>query len=322
VEVDEHREAGLALRRIEADRDVAVRAWKETIFDVSDGLARAHRKGDAHRLLARGVHRELVGRPDTHGVALLQIGFGQRVQGHRRLLVKIRLRYRGVTILDGHADPEARPGAGPHRSREPRRPPLGADDWQIERRNRALGRKLRHETVASRRRVDSPQNLFDELAQQTATPILTPGSHAPPRRTNPQRRPEIGQFLAWLIALTGASLLGCGVGALGWSFAHGGTEIWDPAIGLTLTGQGILIFGLLLVATRLWRNSRYASSQLQQVHTELGQLQRTADALTAMRGGGAPAFYAELVRGASPQMLLTNLKGQLDQLATRLNGEL
>jgi hypothetical protein len=40
-----------------------------------------------------------------------------------------------------------------------------------------------------------------------------------------------------------------------------------------------------------------------------------------MRTGGAPAFYAELVRGASPQMLLTNLKGQLDQLATRLNSQ-
>ena len=86
-------------------------------------------------------------------------------------------------------------------------------------------------------------------------------------------------------------------------------------------GQGLLIFGLVLIAARLWRNSRYASSKLIDVHSQLGQLQHTADALTTMRSG-APAFYAELVRGASPQMLLANLKGQLDQLATRISGEL
>ena len=93
---------------------------------------------------------------------------------------------------------------------------------------------------------------------------------------------------------------------------------WNLAIGLTLGGQGTLIFGLVLVVSRLWRNSRYATGKLQDVHARLGQLQHTADALTAMRSGGAPAFYADLVRGASPQVLLANLKGQLDQLASRI----
>ena len=49
-------------------------------------------------------------------------------------------------------------------------------------------------------------------------------------------------------------------------------------------------------------------------------MQRVNKALTAMRSGSAPAFYADLVRGASPQVLLANLKGQIDQLATRVGG--
>jgi hypothetical protein len=57
---------------------------------------------------------------------------------------------------------------------------------------------------------------------------------------------------------------------------------------------------------------------LQDVQSRLIQLQTTADSLVTMRSGGAPAFYADLVRGASPQVLLANLKGQLDQLATRI----
>jgi hypothetical protein len=200
------------------------------------------------------------------------------------------------------------------------RPPLAADDWQLRRRSRELGRKLRHDAAGTQRRVDSPQNVFAELADQTASPIVDPGSYAKPAHSTKSPRPEFGQYVAWFVTFFGVTSLAAGLGIIGWAIAHGGSEFWDHALALTLAGQGLLIFGLVLVVTRLWRNSRYASGKLQEVHTELGQLQRTADALSAMRGG-APAFYAELVRGASPQMLLTNLKGQLDQLATRLNGQ-
>jgi hypothetical protein len=79
-----------------------------------------------------------------------------------------------------------------------------------------------------------------------------------------------------------------------------------------------LILGLVMVVSRLWRNSRFATNKLQELHARLAQLQSTADTISAQRSGGAPAFYADLARGASPQILLSNLKGQLDQLATRV----
>lgn len=198
-------------------------------------------------------------------------------------------------------------------------PPLLADDWQLRRRTRNLSRKLRHEPATLRRRVDSPQNMFADLAEQTAAPIVEPGSALRSTQSAPLPRPESGQYAAWFVTFVGCTALAGGLGLVGWTIAHGGSEYWNHALGLTLAGQGLLIFGLVLVVTRLWRNSRYATGKLQEVHLELGQLQRTADAISAMRSGGSPAFYGELVRGASPQMLLTNLKGQLDQLAARLN---
>jgi len=201
------------------------------------------------------------------------------------------------------------------------RPPLAANDWQFRQRSRELGRKLRHEVGSTQRRVDPPENLFDELRDRTAAPIVAPAGSVATRRKPVERRPEGGQFVAWLFACCGAVLLGGGIGTIGWSLYGNRSEIWNLALGLTLAGQGLLIFGLVLVVTRLWRNSRYATGRLHEVHTDLAQLQRTADALAAMRAGGAPAFYAELVRGASPQMLLANLKGQLDQLATRLGSD-
>jgi hypothetical protein len=207
-------------------------------------------------------------------------------------------------------------------------PPLPADDWQLRQRTRELGRKLRHE-VGRRRtlpsslpgvelRFDRPRDLFDDLEQLTASPIIMPSGGVAARRSERPRRAEGGQFVAWLFALCGAAVLGGGIGTIAWSLAENRPDLWNLAVGLTLSGQGLLIFGLVMIVTRLWRNSRYAATKLEEVHVDVGQLQRAADALTAIRSGGAPAFYAELVRGASPQMLLANLKGQLDQLATRL----
>jgi hypothetical protein len=210
--------------------------------------------------------------------------------------------------------------------------PFEVDDWDLRRRNRELGRKLRHDLGQPRPRSTAspttaasslalPDNLFDDLRFGTAPALFAPTEADLSPRPSPSRRTEGGQFLAWLTAFCGAGVLGAGLGTVSWSLSAGRSDAWNLALGLTLMGQGLLIFGLVLIASRLWRNSRYASHKLIDVHLQLGQLQHTADALTAMRSG-APAFYAELVRGASPQMLLANLKGQLDQLATRVSSEL
>jgi hypothetical protein len=193
------------------------------------------------------------------------------------------------------------------------------DDWHTREQARKLGRELRRATVApsppfeklptNPRRLEPPADLFDASSSEFVTPtsIRTP------------RRSQGGQVIAWLIVMAGALALCGGVGAIAWCQSTGRGEFWNASLGLTLAGQGVLILGLVLVTIRLWRNSRFATGKLQDVHTRLGQLQRTAEGLGANRGG-SPAFYADLARGAPPQILLTNLKGQIDQLATRLGG--
>lgn len=207
-------------------------------------------------------------------------------------------------------------------------PPFPRSDWLSRQRVRNLGRELRRpaQFAASTaignphtaRRFDPPPNLFDELEHVTSLtpPPISPESTSAARLRS--HRSEGSQILAWLIVVVGAIAFAAGAGLIAWSLAEKQMMYWNLAIGLTLGGQGTLIFGLVLVVSRLWRSSRYAAGKLQDVHSRLNQLQHTADALTAMRSGGAPAFYADLVRGASPQMLLANLKGQVDQLATRV----
>ncbi len=206
--------------------------------------------------------------------------------------------------------------------------PPRLDEWSARQRVRDLGRELRRPTLAvattatrlphGRRRFDPPQNFFDQLEHATAPPAITPLTQNNPVPNIGSRHGRAGQYVAWLVVLSGSLALAAGIGLIAWSLAAERMIHWNLALGLALGGQGTLILGLALVVSRLWRNSRYAMAKLHDVHASLGQLQQTADAITAMRCGGAPAFYADLVRGASPQVLLANLKGQLDQLATRL----
>ncbi|HEY2841445.1 MAG TPA: hypothetical protein VGJ26_19965, partial [Pirellulales bacterium] len=170
---------------------------------------------------------------------------------------------------------------------------------------------------ASGRRFDPPQDLFAQIETVTAPTIAT---LAPQSFTADlaQNQNAGSQLVAWLTVTIGVLALTGGVGLIAWSLSTAQMLYWNYAIGLAMAGQGTLIFGLVLVISRLWRSSRYSAAKLQDVHTRLGQLQQSSETLAATRTGGAPAFYADLVRGASPQVMLANLKGQVDQLATRV----
>jgi hypothetical protein len=209
--------------------------------------------------------------------------------------------------------------------------PFRKQDWSARQRVRSLARELKRPGIvprpsvsiieSGRHRFEPPQDLFAPVEMSTTAPA-TPAHPIPPANVPlPSRRAEGSQVIAWLIVTFGILTLGCGVAQIAWSFSASAVVNWNLALGLALGGQGLLIFGLILVVSRLWRHSRYAAGKLQDVHARLGELQHTAQVLTTMKaGGGAPAFYAELARGSNPHMLLTNLKGQLDQLATRLSG--
>jgi hypothetical protein len=204
-------------------------------------------------------------------------------------------------------------------------PPIHTDEWSIRQRARELDRVLRRPmhfgatsgAAAARlgqQRIDPPHDLLDQIARTPPPTITTSAASTPQIRPS---RTTAGQIFAWLIVASGAITLFAGIGLIGWSLHENEMQHWNLGLSLALGGQGALIFGLVMVVSRLWRNSRYATNRLQEMHARLGQLQNSADTISAMRGG-APAFYADLARGASPQMLLSNLKGQLDQLATRL----
>jgi hypothetical protein len=205
--------------------------------------------------------------------------------------------------------------------------PFRTDDWAARQRVRTAVRELRrpnpntanspNRVAADRQRFDPPQDLFAQIEHATTPTIATNAPQSFAIDLAPKYSSG-SQVIAWLVVIIGALALTSGVGLIAWSLSTAQMLYWNYAIGLAMAGQGTLILGLVLVISRLWRSSRYSAEKLQDVHVRLGQLQQSSETFAATRTGGAPAFYADLVRGASPHVMLANLKGQVDQLATRV----
>jgi len=124
--------------------------------------------------------------------------------------------------------------------------------------------------------------------------------------------------LVWTALSLGTMAFVCGGILLGWSLYTDRNELWDIGMPIALCGQVALLIGLVLQLDRLWHDSRQAADKLDDVDEQIHQLKATTTMLGTTRGPSASAFYSHLADGAGPELLLSDLKGQLDLLAVKL----
>lgn len=168
------------------------------------------------------------------------------------------------------------------------------------------------------------RTLRYDLAQHGVSPALRATPSRSPRRPIPKSPPaasrsiRFGQAFAWIVSATGATTLGLGIGLLLWSVWGEQPELWTAALAATLTGQGLLILGLVQLVSVLWTAGRGAAHRLAQMHEELRALRRATDTAAGRHAASATQFYADLTQNAGPEVLLGNLRGQLDALSARV----
>jgi hypothetical protein len=104
-----------------------------------------------------------------------------------------------------------------------------------------------------------------------------------------------------------------------WSLVAGRDDLWPVGMPLALIGQAGLILGLILQLDGLWTNSRKTASALGHLDDELSRVRQATTLLSTSRTSPAQSFYVHLAEGAAPQMLLADLKGQLDLLAQQIS---
>lgn len=133
-----------------------------------------------------------------------------------------------------------------------------------------------------------------------------------------QRRSRRGLPLAGALLVLGLLAFLGGGALVGWSFWSGQREFWNLGLPIALLGQLALLSGLVWRLERMWADSRATVSKLEHVDDELHDLKSATHLLGSQQSPSSNNFYAHLAGGAHPQLLLADLKSQLDLLAVKL----
>jgi hypothetical protein len=127
--------------------------------------------------------------------------------------------------------------------------------------------------------------------------------------------------LVWTALALGLMAFVCGAVLLGWSWAVGRNDLWNLGLPIALVGQFGLLLGLLWQFDGLSEGNRQAADKLDDVDERLDDLKKTAALISSAHSSPAQAFYVHMAGGASPHLLLADLKGQLDLLAVQMANE-
>ncbi|MEX2093128.1 MAG: hypothetical protein WD971_10650 [Pirellulales bacterium] len=191
-------------------------------------------------------------------------------------------------------------------------PPL-ADDWLLDRQIGEAERLLKAYRPSAAAEGRWPGAL-PEVALRRPDRRHVAGASA--THDAPQPR---GGALAWTLLLVGTAALVCGGVLAAWSLYGGRTALWNLGLPILIGGQASLLIGIVLQVERMWRNGRLAAQRLAEVDHQLSDLQQTTTLLGNSYGGGSSTFFAHLAEGASPHLLLADLKGQMDLLAMKVS---
>lgn len=218
--------------------------------------------------------------------------------------------------LDGFSPPD-----GNGVEEEPgRRPPRLYDDWEVDDELEHMGRLLN---------VEKPKPLQGAKSADWRVDAAHPDSAGPHPRRKRTRQPDAPKlapaeeafslmaFFTWTLLSLGLMTFVCGGVLLGWSVMSGRQDLWNMGLPTTLGGQVALLVGLILQLDRLWHDRRRAAVKLDRVDEDLCDLKTTTVLESSQTLAGAD-FYAHLAGGAGPQLLLTDLKSQLDLLSAKI----
>ncbi|HEX5104835.1 MAG TPA: hypothetical protein VFV87_13535 [Pirellulaceae bacterium] len=206
------------------------------------------------------------------------------------------------------------PEIEPSKAAVPPPRPRILDDWELEAELRGVQRLVGSLKASGCEAGALLPLRFDVPPQESVRP---PSEDRSTQQTPAADRPK-SHFFAWMLLSLGLATFACGGVLLGWSIAADRADLWPLGMPLALIGQAGLIIGLVLQLDGLWQSNRKTTETLSQLDGELSRVRHATTLLTTTKNASAQSFYAHMAEGASPQLLLADLKGQLDLLAQQM----
>jgi hypothetical protein len=199
------------------------------------------------------------------------------------------------------------------------------DDWQLDEDLRTADRLIKEaqgqfdetEPQGMQHTVDAYHEAVRGWhAQLKGRPVLPDAATSHKFVEKPtRRRPSL---LAWSAISLGLMALVCGGVLLNWGYLFGRGELWSLGLPIALGGQAVLILGVFLYIDGLWQTNRKTSESLEELDESVADLRHATSMMSTTHSGPAQSFYAHMAEGASPELLLADLKGQMDILTMRL----
>ncbi len=200
------------------------------------------------------------------------------------------------------------------------------DGWELDQQLRHIASVLGAEKGRRRKRKKAYQQEAARLDPPHTGPTAwhlpkpaKPARHAGKARTSSGQSHPVMTLLTWTALSLGTMAFVCGGILLGWSIYSGRAELWTIGLPVALCGQIALLVGLVLQLDQLRQDNRSAAAKLDDVDERLHELKTTTTILGTSQASSGGTFYAHLADGAGPELLLSDLKGQLDLLALKLN---
>jgi hypothetical protein len=189
-------------------------------------------------------------------------------------------------------------------------------DWMLDEEVSRLKRRLGNSSGGPwddrRQTSGAAQMAADALAATLRSAAQPPDGE--------KRQPQ-ASLIAWGILSIGLMSFVCGAVLLGWSLVTSRGDLWSLGMPATLAGQFGLLLGLALQLDHLWQANRRTADTLTDVDQRLREINHATTLLRTTHSAPAQSFYAHLAEGANPQLLLADLKGQLDLLAVKMSAQ-
>jgi hypothetical protein len=195
--------------------------------------------------------------------------------------------------------------------------------WEMDEELRHIERILQAEKNRPRRRrsVDPREAARLDPAHADKSPknLSDTGASSPQNRNASPRSPRTaGRIFSTLFLTIAAAMLVCGGVLWGWSMVEDRQDLWRFGLPIALGGQIALLIGMLLQLERFHREHHSTAEKITAVDRDLHDLKTTALRWESAQNPLAGAFYAHYASGANPQVLLGDLKSQLDLLASKI----
>jgi hypothetical protein len=229
----------------------------------------------------------------------------------------------GCALRRGYADKDSETlsqATKPSTIKLPSQPPI-EDGWELDEQLLHIERFLHTGEPSGQRASHGDRQKLTRFDSAHPAPEARYSANRNRVTNGPDRSSPLLGGLIWTALSLGTTAFVCGAVLLGWSYFADRQELWSLGLPIALGGQIALLLGLVLQLDRLWHNSRRAAAKLRAVDQQLHELKSVTTLLGTGSNSPGGAFYSHMAGGASPQILLSDLKGQLDLLAMRMAQE-